>query len=100
MAEIPDRVTTTRLNNKTCPRCGVEVDRARNYAGKKQPTAGDVGVCMRCGGIHVFDNRKSVRLPTKEELRRLQADPRLWPQIKRLTRLILEFNRARMRDRN
>jgi hypothetical protein len=63
----------------TCPRCGKVNDAHAGVgpAASKRPSAGCWMVCIGCGGVAVFADAGTVRLPTPEEQAAADAHPLL-----------------------
>jgi hypothetical protein len=67
--------------------CGYEFDCASPPFGEKvRPQSGDITLCLKCGEIYIFTETLSVRMPTIDEIRRLDAVT--WSQVERLQKVI------------
>ena len=86
------QVRTTKRRT-TCPHCGRENDR-QTGTGESVPSDGDAALCWGCLRLSVYvikGGKTTLRKPTGEEQRKLDADPEvkvaldtartsLWPQ--------------------
>lgn len=77
---------------RTCPACGAGADSWTSAsAGDASPRAGDMNVCLTCGGLLVFaDNAGTLRLPTPAEA----AEAERLPDVHK-ARMIVELARLR-----
>ncbi len=71
---------TSHLSPSTCPTCGAILDAATGVKDmaiddSAVPSPGDATVCIRCGGLAIFDKRLSLRRPTSAERRSLLRMP-------------------------
>lgn len=74
-----------------CPWCGRQQDAVSSAAGPDiEPSAGDVSICIKCGGIAIYDGLGAFRKPTTEE----EADAASQPIVQELRWLILEGHGA------
>ena len=66
---------TTRISgNPPCPKCGMIADAATSVeAGDHSPSLGDVGVCIQCGSVNIYNEDLSLRAATPEEIARFPA---------------------------
>lgn len=65
----------TRIPPYDCPSCGRRsLDRTASAAGEYRPKAGDITLCIRCGHALIFNADLTVRQPTAEERREIDAD--------------------------
>lgn len=71
---------TANITPSSCPTCGAIFDAATGLkdmaiADDLVPSPGDGTVCIRCGGLAVFDKRLALRRPTSAERRKLLRKP-------------------------
>lgn len=62
MSEIPPR---------KCPNCNAALEHATGIAHKDEPKAGDVGVCLSCTVVLVFNEDLTTRTITAAEYNKL-----------------------------
>lgn len=70
---------STVTPDSPCPYCGYVTDRSSNLSHPddeqpRPPRPGDVGLCLSCGGVAVFDDDMRLREPTPVEHGRFQGD--------------------------
>lgn len=58
-----------------CPFCFHEMDRSSGVNHDKAPTPGAATICIRCGGVSLFDEGLQLRAPTEDERRELLELP-------------------------
>jgi hypothetical protein len=56
-----------------CPHCGKSHDMTTGATSETNPVDGDVSICIKCGGVAVFEGR-ILRLPTADEQAELDKD--------------------------
>ena len=65
-----------------CPKCGYKLDDHTCTTGDDvMPSPGDIGICIECKTILVYDENLSQREPTPEEIETFKADPEFWNEI-------------------
>jgi hypothetical protein len=65
-----------------CPKCGYNLgDHTCVTEEDATPVAGDVGICLECKTILVYNDDLSQREPTAEEIESMKADPEFWNEI-------------------
>lgn len=71
----------TAVRPSPCPTCGRKLNSARGLTDKRTPTAGDMTICTRCGGVAKFVasavHGVVLRALSDEERALVDADPRL-----------------------
>lgn len=72
-------MTTARLSDTRCPNCAATVDAATaTGGGRPAPVAGDVGVCIYCAVVLVYDGDPvRARLPRGPERAELYGHPEI-----------------------
>lgn len=73
---------TSLIPPSSCPTCGAILDAATGMermtiADHLEPSPGDGTVCIRCGGLAIFDKRLALRRPTSAERRELLRRPEI-----------------------
>jgi hypothetical protein len=63
-----------------CPFCGKRNDRASVVGFEGPAVAGDVSICIGCGGIALFNEDLTSRKPSDAELFGLAMSPD-WPKV-------------------
>lgn len=81
-----DKWRDTRVPESRCPYCDYKLDAAGHPDGHT-PSEGDASVCLSCAQVMVFAADLTVRKPTPEERREIEADPRV-QQYQRAVRQI------------
>jgi hypothetical protein len=74
-------VKTYRNQRGACPHCGATQDAATTFEKAKQPKPGDVGICIMCAGVSVFEFGGERRLPNNDEQREFAADDEIQRSI-------------------
>jgi hypothetical protein len=62
---------TTKTTPVLCPTCGATITAATDLRGHAEPRAGDLSVCLACGGVLVFTEDLSLRRATRADARDL-----------------------------
>jgi hypothetical protein len=75
-----------------CPNCGHVSNLAATWSSIPievgAPLPGDLGFCVDCGGVHVYGDTLTKRVPTKSEAVDIDADPQIarlreaWVQVR------------------
>jgi hypothetical protein len=68
---------TTRVASDACPACGTINDAATPIGSRGGPSPGDVGVCLGCASVVVYDKNLKLRRPTGKEMREFAKDERV-----------------------
>ena len=69
------------MSKSTCPYCGYVSDHAGTIEEHKAgPKEGDVSVCLKCGGICLFDESLNIVKPTEEEFHQIRQGEH-WPLV-------------------
>ena len=70
---------THRMNPTPCPFCGKPLDAASPTEGSndRQPSDGDLSMCIYCGEWIVFNADLTFRKPNDEEYEEVARDPQL-----------------------
>jgi hypothetical protein len=58
-----------------CPHCGRDLPQYRNVTTRTPPAEGHVALCMYCDRFSFVTPESTLRVPTPDEGRRLEADP-------------------------
>lgn len=66
-----------KTKDNHCPSCNILLDGASQLNGDNMPNPGDVGVCVYCSNVHVFDDDLSMRKPTPEEESEILKNPHI-----------------------
>lgn len=76
------------LYNVTCPHCRKALDIATGMTAGNIPEDEDLSICMKCGGVFIFDKSKDGggRIPTPEEEKEIEGHAEL-AEAMRLFRL-------------
>lgn len=65
-----------------CPKCGYNLDTHTCVSEEDaKPSPGDVGICLECKTILVYDENLLSREPSNEELEMFKAEPEFWNEI-------------------
>lgn len=65
-----------KVPDSPCPHCGIKFDGATSAdLDGAQPSPGDLGICLGCGGWTRFDKDMVRQVPTEEEEKFIYADP-------------------------
>lgn len=84
---------TTRLQAAKCPHCGTVLDAASAFEERARPSRGDLGVCVRCAELLVYDVDLMPRLPKPNEIERMfAAEPGFAATVRRHQRAILRMH--------
>jgi hypothetical protein len=88
---------TNDIPEQRCPYCGNVLNRSTRMMGDGVPDKDDVSLCIRCGGLTVYTEDRSLRRPSIEELAEIKASD-AWPEIEKLRRGIDRINTNRKRN--
>lgn len=65
-----------------CPKCDYKLDdHTCATGGEEMPSPGDIGICLNCKTILIFDENLDQREPTEKEIEEFKADPEFWNEI-------------------
>jgi hypothetical protein len=67
-----------------CPRCFYRTDRANGLDHECSVSAGDVTICLNCGGVFVFSDKLQMREMTEIEAEEIEQ----LPSVKKAVNLI------------
>ena len=67
------KVHTTKPD--ACPYCGHKFNRQAGVETNDKPKAGDVSLCIKCGGVLIFNKKLRMRRPTAKELKEVAGLP-------------------------
>jgi ribosomal protein S27AE len=81
-------VTTARLPESRCPKCGYRMDAATAVEGESTPVPDDVSMCARCGELLQFAPDMSLRSLPASEYDALGFEQ--WRVINRMRKLIAQ----------
>lgn len=74
-------IKATRTPASLCPHCGAMITAASDSGlgptNRNEPKPGDASMCLECGEFLIFDQELKVRLPNDDEVKALDADPRV-----------------------
>lgn len=83
-----------RIPKQVCPYCARPLDATGPIPGSdnQAPAPGDVTLCLRCGGLAIYEADLTMRIPMISELLEMKSSPE-WPQIEKFRQGIAAVNR-------
>lgn len=94
MADLPQNPSQGMLETDCrCPYC--DYGPLSGYTGvsedcKAKPVTGDFTICVKCGGLLVFDKNLNSVKPSPGKFLLGMADPSIWPYVEKARLIILK----------